>query len=323
MKVILNSFLFTMLFAQATSVLAIDPHGGGGGNVCEYHIDKRRMSEIHQAVLPDFYYRTLDEAFYPDLAPSVVIPVMFDGLATTQNDFGIGVPINVADLTSTTAGHEVSKIFDNLSKVPGQTNFSVFVKDLYRVLNFVFVTYHPYVYAYGSGVERKFCSGLSAGIRTDNNMVTLLFDRAWINMPLESQKILLIHETLRLAQMFTPVLKDVSHLDLMKMTMLIYNGKPLKNNFYDELFFLNNFMATFNRLDRKGKIESTRQFFDYALGGFDSSIVSEIEKQLELYMRRTDFKVNHLYSEVMGNFRKTSKFRHEVSSYLSHELGSY
>lgn len=197
-------------------------HDGSGGNIC---FVKNHTVCVGGKCKTFTGYRLVEEIQYSQYSslPSMVryYPHPLPLVKSKINE-----KVSHTNLAQTTAGRRAkTKLTKAFSFDPDLRNN---VLQFFDILRMSYVIQNRFGEAYDVGLEvRSRCepSSIEAAIRTNSQGVVILSQTAWNKLPVESQEALLIHETLRFAQLYTSWFKDVSNQELQRITMLVMKNK--------------------------------------------------------------------------------------------------
>lgn len=180
---------------------------GSGGNICP-------------VVLPsgEIRFKVLEELQFPDLVNSNLADVRFP-LEDSAS------PYSYHDLTATPAGEIAKKILFSLNP---EFRLKSVLENYYFRLKSIVVVSDSFAHSFsGAFSEIPQCNPQDAvgAIVSWPNGLVMLSRPAWNSLYVESQVILLIHETVRFAKMWSSELRGLSEKDLQELVMLIYSGK--------------------------------------------------------------------------------------------------
>lgn len=212
--------LLSLCVLFSLSAYAIDPHEGGGGNVCRTEFSGDRLIALDEAYVPLVNMKT---PLQLKKLHSPVAEETFEKISGVQQ----------ANLVTTKAGLEVRKM---LSKVyEFDLDFGYELKNLFLTLSDVYMVDAPFRGAYGVDPdEKQVClkGTLKSVVITNEFGRTVVSKENWNSINFETQQIILLHETIRLAQMTRPWLMYQMDQEIYRLTMNIYKGdfRSLKNN---------------------------------------------------------------------------------------------
>lgn len=219
-------------------------HDGSGGNICfvkDYTSCKKGNCTTFTG------YRLVEEIQYPHFS-SLPSFVKYNPKRLTLSVSNINPKVSITDLTLTKAGNRARKSF--IKAFAFDLDLAAYMLELYRMLEMTYVIQQKFGRALDVGLEVKsVCepSSIEAAIRTNKDGVIILSEKAWHRLPVESQQALIIHETLRFAQLYTTWFKDISNQELQKITMLVVqnkNNQLKKHSFYKKFQFEREFFRT-------------------------------------------------------------------------------
>lgn len=247
-----------LLIALTLMNIAFAGQHGSGGNVCvpkdEYLTRSQMNGTRYQGE------RTFDEVKYSDMAfnseLSLGVPLL-KGKKIHQLTLG---PIFEGEMTdSIAAGHALDKL-EALSHL--DKNLSEAFIRMYHLMKDIHVSERHFMVSAEVGSHSSvYCKPgtLKAVIITRPNGLTYVSAPMWEKLPAETQEVLFIHETLRLAQLFAPWFQAVSNDELEKLTMQIYAGQlnDLQNSaFYNRFNVYHDEMKNLSQIEMESFLSS-------------------------------------------------------------------
>lgn len=188
--------------------------GGGGGNICLNPNTNR--------------WQMLEEVIYPSNAPTsfsegtkIKAPKLVPELKRE---------INLVDLTK--MGPAISAR-QKLNRVYGAANMAKYLDEAFLMLTHTYVeNLNPIRPIEADTNGTSACgSNNTRAILVSNGRDSILAYSLWNSLSLESQEILVIHETLRLASVLYSAFTSMTNADIQKLTMEIYAGKANLPNY--------------------------------------------------------------------------------------------
>lgn len=201
---------FFLLFLAVFNAHSFDPAEGNGGNICIQAKKWRNWGTV---------YRTLDELTNPDMAPPSR-RVFSEPLVTVKKENSL---LSSTDLTTTKAG---KLAWLRLTWFEFRhPELAHELKNYFLLFNRVFVSeksFRPVGIDYKTVLKCKEGTA-EAAIRTDIYGSTVISAQAWNKLELSSQVILLLHETIRLSQMYSAWGQRLTNRDLQSFTMYLFD----------------------------------------------------------------------------------------------------
>jgi hypothetical protein len=217
----MKKIISILFLISSFSVFAIDPHEGGGGNVCVLDSSGSPYSPIWGLLV------SMDEIYFPS---------MLDGSEDRRRFYA---PINgnssrtvsdgemvIANLMKTKAGLAVKDLILRLGKT--DVDFAYEILNLSYFLTDVFYVDYEFKNPYGIYTDiDKVCGrdSIKAAMITETTGQTVVSQGTWNQLGFFSQKVLIVHEILRIAQLNRPWLIGYSDLDIYRLTMTIVTEK--------------------------------------------------------------------------------------------------
>jgi hypothetical protein len=211
-------FLALMLMFSYPA-FAMAPQGGNGGNICSFNPRAFDCGIPGQACYGKGY-RVLEEFQFFHLATSEILTYGKSPFVKTTAS-PLNSRILQTDLTATTAGKRALKKFRMLERwdyIIGRKMI-----DAFYLLQQTYVSQKRFLLPRGAWTGMNTTckkNTLESAILTDDTGFTVISEGAWKVLPLQSQEVLLIHETLRLLQTFSPWFK-ITDKELQLFTMSI------------------------------------------------------------------------------------------------------
>ena len=211
--------LLSLCILFSLGAFAIDPHEGGGGNVCRTQFSGDRLIALDEAYVPLVNMKT-NLHFKKGHSPLAI--EIFENTSQVQQ----------TNLVKTRAGEEVQKLLARVYKF--DRDFGYELQNLFLTLSHVYMVDAPFRGAYGVDPdEKQVClkGTLQSVVITNEFGRTVVSKDNWNSLNFETQQIILIHETIRLAQMTRPWLMFQLDQHIYRLTMSIYKSdfRSLKN----------------------------------------------------------------------------------------------
>lgn len=240
---LLPYLLFILVFDVFAQGSDRGGHDGSGGNIC--YVENYSLCNYKKCTTITGY-RLVEEFQYPQYSshPSFV---KMNPIRLKLKASEITPSVNFTDLTQTEAGRRARNAIITAFKFDQE--LTDVMLGFFGMLKMTYVTQNRFNAAYDVGLEkRSYCvpGTIEAAIRTNLEGTIVLSESSWHKLPIESQTTLLIHETLRFAQLYTNWFKVANNQELQRLTMLVsskrktaFRDSKAYRSFIDERNFYN------------------------------------------------------------------------------------
>lgn len=275
-------FLFSLFALVISSTLyAIDPQEGNGARFCKAF---------------DGTFRTIDELEFQRLPEGN----LKYGASPITNRFTsyLDSSISVANLTTSAAGRNVENKFKQI--LVHDPALGRELLQYFKMLDYVFITNKRFPVSQKNLSSNKCHPGTEeVAIQSNNVGFVLISEMAWNLLPLSTQELLLIHQTLKFAQLHSDWFNKTSEGNIQRFSVLINLNRTfgVKNEeFYHHLMKQNDkyFSLPVVQLEAitreiNSKIEAALHKNNFSLAFKLNSYAAYVDSFIDLNLNRENF----------------------------------
>lgn len=284
----MNKILFVLLALISFHAFAINPQDGGAGNVCVTNTSRGFYVPVDTV-----YFSNMDKIYEGNNSTRYISPLILD----YKNSSGP----NTTNLTKTKAGRAVlgilGNIADNFDKDFGHELLNIFM-----TLSYVYMVDYEYKDVYGIKMDIDgFCNphSMVSVIVTNGAGFSVISRTTWDKLNFQTQKILLLHEVIRIAQLSRSWFMNFNDIEIYRLTMAIY-GEDFQYLKDDQGFVsFKEFTKKFRSSPSLNYKENLRRGIAQALKDRDSRLAYQLTLSLCLYLEKDDPYKFHLTREVI------------------------
>lgn len=285
----MNKFLFVLLALISFQAFAINPQDGGAGNVC-----MTALSRGYHVAVDTVYFPSKDKIYEDNNSTRYLSPLILDYTNSDSN-------LRSTNLTKTKAGRAVLGILGNIAD-KFDKDFGHELLNIFMTLSYVYMVDYEYKDVYGIKMDVDgFCNpgSMVSVIVTNWAGFSVISRKTWDKLNFQTQKILLLHEVIRIAQLSRSWFMNFNDIEIYRLTMAIY-GEDFQDLRDDQGYVsFKDFTKKFRSAPSKGYIENLRMGIAKALKDRDSRLAYQLTLTLCLYLEKDDPYKYHLTREII------------------------